>query len=129
MAMRSRPAYRGPMHQGSNEGLGTEMETSGIEPPTSWLQTRSSSVATSVDKEITSSQASRCTAGCTGERAVDDVRGGDPLAEFVASLSPAQRRRLAELLAQHEYPAPNDGTPSSRDGQRTEPTLSGLTGA
>jgi hypothetical protein len=71
------------------------METSGIEPPTSWLQTSERSVLTDANKEVTSSDSARCTAGCT-ENEVQP--SDDRLAALVASLSLEERRRLADLL-------------------------------
>jgi len=71
------------------------LETTGIQPPTAWLQTRSSSVATGVGKEVTSSQLSRCTAGCTETEIEPNT---DPLASFVASLTDEQRLRLVPIL-------------------------------
>ncbi len=47
-------------------------------------------------KELTSSDFARCTARCTEN---ENEPHGDPLAGFVASLTPEQRRRLADLLA------------------------------
>jgi hypothetical protein len=60
------------------------------------LQTRLSSVATTESKELTSSQTTRCTAGCTESELTTNV---DPLAALVATLSDEQRRRLIDLLA------------------------------
>ncbi len=74
------------------------MEPSGIEAPTSWLQTRSSSIATSVNKEVTSSQVARCTPRCTENAELTNDSSEAPLAEFVATLTAEQRRRLAAML-------------------------------
>jgi hypothetical protein len=71
------------------------VETTGIEPATSWLQTRERSVLTSASNEVTSSQTLGCTPGCTGTQTEPIV---DPLAAFVASLSDEQCKHLAELL-------------------------------
>jgi hypothetical protein len=76
------------------------MKTSGIEPPTSWLQTRLSSVATTVNNEVASSQIARCTVGCTdGAASASDPSDVD-LADYLASLTTEQRRRLADLLGE-----------------------------
>jgi hypothetical protein len=64
------------------------------------LQTSGLSAATGVDQEVASSNAIRCTAGCTGERAAGIQSVGDPLAEFVSALTPEQRRRLVDLLTE-----------------------------
>jgi hypothetical protein len=72
------------------------VETTGIEPATSWLQTRERPVLTDAAKEVTSRDSARCTPGCTRE---ETEPSADPLAAFVASLSVEQRRRLAGLLA------------------------------
>ena len=71
------------------------METTGIEPATSWLQTRERSVVTIADNEVTSSPFASCTPGCTGDETEPHV---DPLADLVASLSDEQRRRRKDLL-------------------------------
>ena len=47
-------------------------------------------------KELTATPSARCTPRCT-ENEIDPH--GDPLAGFVASLTPPQRQRLADLLA------------------------------
>ena len=75
------------------------METTGIEPATSWLQTSESSVASENLSEVTSSPSARCTARCTGEADSANEPTADPLADFVASLTAEQRQRLAALLA------------------------------
>ncbi len=62
------------------------------------LQTRSSSVATAVGKEATSSQASRCNPGCTGKAVSGDKPSDDELIDFVASLTPEQWQRLVDLF-------------------------------
>ena len=72
------------------------METKGIEPSTSWLQTRSLSVISGDNKEVTSLDSARCPARCTES---EETANADPLAGFVASLTPEQRQRLADLLA------------------------------
>jgi hypothetical protein len=46
-------------------------------------------------KEVTSSHSLRCIARCTES---EETANADPLAGFVASLTPEQRKRLADLL-------------------------------
>jgi hypothetical protein len=47
-------------------------------------------------QQVTSSSFARCPARCTESQ---ETANADPLADFVASLSPEQRKRLADLLA------------------------------
>ena len=68
------------------------METTGIEPATSWLQTRCSSIASENQSRLTTTEPERCTKCCTAP-------AGDQLAEFVHSLTPEQRTRLLDLFA------------------------------
>jgi hypothetical protein len=75
-----------------------KVETTGIEPATSWLQTSESPAVSENLKEVTSSPSARCTARCTGEADSANEPTADPLAEFVASLTAEQRHRLASLL-------------------------------
>jgi hypothetical protein len=75
------------------------VETSGIEPPTSWLQTSERPVASGNLSELASSPSARCTARCTGEAESANGPTADPLADFAASLTAEQRQRLARLLA------------------------------
>jgi hypothetical protein len=84
------------------------VETSGIEPRTSWLQTRSSSVANEADKEVTSSQAARCTGGGIGDPKSESERAEDALATFVASLNAEQRVRPTDLLARGKKAKPEE---------------------
>ena len=71
------------------------METTGIEPATSWLQTRERPVLTDANNDVTSNDPACCTPGCTcGELQESE----DPLAKLVASLSSEERLRLADLL-------------------------------
>jgi hypothetical protein len=76
-----------------------ETAASGGNLAVDWLQTRLSSVATIESNEVTSTEDTRCTAGCTGEAVPDGELDDDALADFVARLSPEHRRRLADLLA------------------------------
>ena len=70
------------------------METTGIEPETSWLKTSVLPVASEPPKEVTSSPSARC----TGEAESANEPTADPLADLVASLTDEQRQRLAALL-------------------------------
>jgi hypothetical protein len=72
------------------------METTGIEPATSWLQTSERPALTIANKEVTSSDSARCTPGCT-ENPVEST--DHRLDAFVAGLNLEERRRLADLLA------------------------------
>ena len=74
------------------------METTGIEPATSWLQTSESPAVSENPSRVTSSPSARCTARCTGEAESANEATADPLADFVASLTAEQRQRLAALL-------------------------------
>ena len=74
------------------------METTGIEPATSWLQTSESPAVSKNPNEVTSSPSARCTARCTGGADSANEPTADPLADFVASLTDEQRQRLAALL-------------------------------
>ena len=64
---------------------GKRMETTGIEPATSWLQTRCSSIASENQSRLTTTEPERCTKCCTAP-------AGDQLAEFVHSLTPEHAR-------------------------------------
>jgi hypothetical protein len=66
------------------------------------LQTSESAAATSVGKEVTSSEPIRCTGGCTREPAAPDETAEDSLAELVATLTLEQQRRLVELITVSE---------------------------
>src|ERR1017187_6779286 len=80
------------------------VETTGIEPATSWLQTRERPVVTVINKEVTSTSSACCTPCCT-ENAVQATHAR--LVALVASLSHEERRRLADLLERAEQ-APSD---------------------
>ncbi len=98
------------------------MEPTGIEPATSWLQTRKRPDATGETKALTPTPSAVCTRVCTSEAenanadagrdaqagAADQgnkgegIDQGDPLAKLaadLAKLSPADRARLAAMLA------------------------------
>ncbi len=94
------------------------VEPKGIEPSTSWLQTRGSSVASGSGKGLAPTPSAACTCACTseGENANADAADigkreqgegtaaadqGDPLAKLAAALltlSPVDQERLAALL-------------------------------
>ena len=59
------------------------------------MQTRKRPVLSDADKEVTSTTAARCTAGCTEN---ESQTTDDRLASLVAGLSASERRRLADLL-------------------------------
>jgi hypothetical protein len=71
------------------------METTGIEPATSWLQTSERPDLSDASKEVKATQAGSCTPCCTGN---EDQANDDPFAALVASLSPEDRRHLSDLL-------------------------------
>ena len=54
------------------------METKGIEPSTSWLQTSESSIVSESLPEVTSSPSVRCTNGCTSEPETTNEPAADP---------------------------------------------------
>ena len=56
----------------------------------------SSPTESTTAQQVTSSDSLRCPARCTES---EETANADPLAGFVASLSPEQRQRLADLLA------------------------------
>jgi hypothetical protein len=86
------------------------VEPTGIEPATSWLQTREPSVVSGASKGLTTTPSAACTAACTSEAKNDNAGTlaadqGDPLAKLAAALltlSPADRERLAAMLAGHQ---------------------------
>ena len=86
------------------------MEPTGIEPATSWLQTRESTVASVDSKALTPTPSAACTSACTSEAEnanadALDADQGDTLATLAAALltlSPADRERLAAMLTGHQ---------------------------
>ncbi|NLF06434.1 MAG: hypothetical protein GX594_00425 [Pirellulaceae bacterium] len=83
------------------------MEPTGIEPATSWMQTRESPVASGDSKALTPTDFPACTKSCTSEAenanetTPERDRQDDPLAaiaEAIAGLSTGDRERLAKLL-------------------------------
>jgi hypothetical protein len=83
-----------------------QVEPTGIEPATSWLQTREPSVVSGTSKGLTTTPSAACTSACTSNPENDnadtpDAGQSDPLAKLAAALltlSPADRERLAEML-------------------------------
>jgi len=71
-----------------------------------WLQTRERPVVSNASKEVTSSTSACCTPSCTG---IEIQANDERLAEFVASLSPQERRRLAEILEHAGQGTSDDG--------------------
>jgi hypothetical protein len=74
------------------------METKGIEPSTSWLQTRRHSNASDNLSVVTATPSLCCTTGCTGNAETANETTADPLIDLIASLTPEQRQRLASML-------------------------------
>ncbi len=86
------------------------MEPTGIEPATYWLQTQGHRDVSEASKALTSTPPAACTSACTSEPENDnagtlDADQGDPLVKLAATLltlSPADRERLAAMLAGHQ---------------------------
>ena len=80
------------------------VEPTGIEPATYWLQTQGHPDASEDSKGLTSTPPAACTSACTSEAETDNAGNldADPLTKLAAALltlSPADRARLAAMLA------------------------------
>lgn len=79
------------------------VETKRIELSTSCVQSREHPVVSDATKGLTDNQSFACTTACTSG---PEIAKTDPLAGFVASLTPEQRRRLVALLIGSEGDPP-----------------------
>jgi hypothetical protein len=75
--------------------LAAKIGPRGFEPLTSCTPSYESTVVSGNLSQVTSSGSARCTARCTEN---GNEANADPLAGFVASLTPADRARLVALL-------------------------------
>ena len=74
------------------------MEPKGIEPSTSALRTRKSSILTDAGKELTATPSAACTLACTANTENRNETTLDALAAALLGLSPDDRAKLAALL-------------------------------
>src|SRR5262245_3916530 len=97
------------------------MEDRGLEPLTSCMPCKRSPDLSETLSEVTSTPSARCTPRCTEN---GNEPNTDPLAGFVASLTPADRARLVALLTGQQEgsdPSKSTGETSGMSGEGTEP--------